>query len=120
MAGVDVADLTPAQLLGMVRSGELLPGQVSTYRAAVDAMKKGLEYRHHAGLLVESAAVALALGEALAVARAMIDQVPEAVVAAVAAVVPLDDSQRRAVRMAARSQCDQLVDQLAAVGGATP
>lgn len=114
---VELDPLSPAQILDLVRDGKLLPGQVATYSAAIAAMSRGIEVRRKAGLLVESSTVSNDLRQALGRARSCVDRVPEALLAALCAVVSLTDEQRTAVRAAARAQCDQLLDALAAAGG---
>lgn len=109
---LDFTEATLEQLAALVGNGQLGSGRVATYRAAVEAKARGLELRRRGGELVEKAAVER---EALAVlerARGVIDELPDAMVRCVGAVVPLSDAQRLGVLAAARAEADRLLQAL--------
>ena len=114
--GADLGELSPAQILAMVRENDLLPGQVATYRQALEAMRLGREYRIRSGELVEASEVARSFTQALAIARGILEQMPGVITAAVAAAIPLDTAGRLAVQKAAAGVAARTIDALAAAG----
>lgn len=110
---VDLAAMDPAQILNLVMAGTLDQSHARAYISAVSAMERGLEFRLKAGSTVEVADLAPAIRRVLVEARAVLEGRVDAMVAAVAGVVTLNDSQRREVHEAAERTVHDVMDALA-------
>ena len=113
---MDLAGADQDALVDMVRRGDLNAGNLSVIQRAVQTQRFAMGLKLESGRLLAVADVRRSVLEVLSRARAVLDQVPDAIVSEVSGIVPLTDAQRRLVRDAARDKCDELMDALASLG----